>query len=161
MYPEGVVFGLLNRSDQIRNSQLFEQLRNLTISWSRYGYRGPIIEDRNVDAILQKAGAAGYRWCLIQSCGHMFGETWHASNGDSVSHEIALTNWIEGHEFLVTGVLRGENDLDEQCMLVDLRHYQACGSPAVHDLIGAARRHGIAVHPFPPAIDNCRVYFDA
>ena len=50
MYPEGLVFGLLNTSDRFRNGQLYEQLRNLTISWSRYGYRGRIIEARSEEA---------------------------------------------------------------------------------------------------------------
>jgi hypothetical protein len=160
MYPDGLVFGLLNASDQIRNTQLFEQLRNLTISWSRYGYRGRIIEAASVDAILHEAGAAGYRWCFIQSCGHMIGESWHPPHVESVPLEIALSHWIEKHEFLLTGVLSGDDGVDNQCMLVDLHHYRACGSPTVHDLIGAARRHGIAVHSFPPEIDSCRIYFD-
>jgi hypothetical protein len=160
MYPDGLVFGLLNASDQIRNTQLFEQLRNLTISWSRYGYRGRIIEAASVDAILHEAGAAGYRWCFIQSCGHMIGESWHPPHVESVPLEIALSHWIEKHEFLLTGVLSGDDGVDNQCMLVDLHHYRACGSPTVPDLIGAARRHGIAVHSFPPEIDSCRIYFD-
>ena len=160
MYPEGLVFGLLNTSDRFRNRQLYEQLRNLTISWSRYGYRGRIIEARSEEAILNEACAAGYRWCLIQSCGHMIGESWHPPHVEFMPLEIALNNWIEKHEFLLTGVLTGVDGFNDQCLLVDLHHYRACGSPARHDLIPAARRHGIAVHSFPPEIDSCRIYFN-
>jgi hypothetical protein len=160
MYPDGLVFGLLNASDHIRNRQLFEQLRNLTISWSRYGYRGQIIEARSVDAILHEANAAGYRWCFIQSCGHVIGESWHPPHVESIPLEIALSNWIRNHEFLLTGVLTGDEGVDDQCILVDLYHYRACGCPAAHDLIRAARRRGIAVYSFPAEIDNCRIYFN-
>ena len=100
MYPPGLVFGLLNTSERIADDQQFECLRNLTISWSRYGYSGRIIEGHGVNAILDEALESGFRWCFIQACGHMIGETWYPKDWDRVPLETAVTRLIEQHDRL-------------------------------------------------------------
>jgi hypothetical protein len=40
---------------------LAEKLRDLTVSWCRYGYRGPILSGASVDAVLREAAQRGHR----------------------------------------------------------------------------------------------------
>ena len=46
-----LVFGLLATPDG-RGTTLTDKYRNLSIAWSRYGYRDAIVEGESVDAIL-------------------------------------------------------------------------------------------------------------
>ena len=76
MYPDDLVFGILNTSNRIHDSLLCAKFKSFTISWSRYGYRGRFIEHEKVNGILDQAVELGYRWCLIQAYGHMIAERW-------------------------------------------------------------------------------------
>jgi hypothetical protein len=137
MYPDGLVFGLLNTSARIGDDRLYDQLRSLTISWSRYGYSGPIIEAGDVNGIFDKAAARGYRWCLMQSAGHLIGENWYPDHWQRIPMEAAIRKWVQSHEFLVAGPIIGDEEqgfgLDDQCLLVDLKRYESMGRPAFGD----------------------------
>jgi len=54
--------------------QLAEKLHDLTVSWCRYGYRGPILSGATVDAVLGQAVARGFRHCFVQFAGHVIRE---------------------------------------------------------------------------------------
>jgi hypothetical protein len=132
-YPNGLVFGLLSSAKRNGDERLCEHLRSLTISWSRYGYYGRIIESDNLDEILSKSADAGYRWCFVQASGHMIGENWYPRHWNRVPLEVAIKNWIEQRDFLVGATIIGDEDqgygLDDQCLLVDLQRYIALGRP--------------------------------
>jgi hypothetical protein len=133
MYIEGVVFGLLDTSRSIPGNRLAEKFRNFTISWSRFGYHDVILENDSLDKLLSKALQLGYSHCLVQSYGHVIGETWIPAHWEQVDFQTALSQWINTHDFLVTGTViwdkSGWFGLDDGCLLVDLRHYAALGKP--------------------------------
>lgn len=133
MYIDGVVFGLLDISGRIPGARLAEKLRNFTIAWSRYGYHDTILESNSIDSLLQEATGLGYRYCLIQSYGHIIGETWIPKHWEQVDFQTALRQWIDSHDFLVTGTILQSGDgwfgLDDDCLLVNLEHYAALGKP--------------------------------
>jgi hypothetical protein len=134
MYPKGLVFGLLASSADLTDTKLAAKLRSYTISWSRYGYRGPILEDTTIDAILIRALQRGYRWCLIQRVGHIIDEHWYPSHWNRVTFEAGLAGWLETTDFFVTGNISRNGSkgfgLDDRCLLVDLSLYDAFGRPA-------------------------------
>jgi len=133
VYPDTLVFGLLNTAARVGDAQSFDHLRSLTISWSRYDYRGRMIEADSVDGVLGEAAEAGYLWCFLQQCGHVIGETWHPQHWRRIPMEAALKNLIARHDFLVAGQILGDETagfgLDDQCLLVNLRRYDALGRP--------------------------------
>ena len=131
MYINGVVFGLLDTSGRIPGARLAEKLRNFTIAWSRFGYHDDILENDSLDGLLHEALELGYSYCLVQSYGHVIGETWIPKHWEQVDFQTALGRWIENHDFFVTGtILHSKNGwfgLAEDCLLVNLRHYAAIG----------------------------------
>ena len=133
MYIDGVVFGLLDISSRIPGARLAERLRNFTISWSRYGYHDVILENDSVDGLLREALSRGYAYCLIQSYGQVIGETWIPKHWEQVDFQTALGQWIDNHDFLVTGTILRSRDgwfgLGDDCLLVNLEHYAALGQP--------------------------------
>jgi hypothetical protein len=133
MYIEGVVFGLLDTSSRIPGARLAEKLRNFTIAWSRYGYHDIILENDSVDSLLREALELGYNYCLIQSYGHVIGETWIPKHWEQVDFQTALQQWIDSHDFFVTGTImhsrNGWYGLSDDCLLVNLEHYAAAGQP--------------------------------
>lgn len=141
-YPAGLVFGLLDVSGRVADEGLAERLRGYTISWSRYGYRGEILEDRGVNAVLDLAVRRGYRWCLVQAHGHILCENWYPRHWNRLPFEAALARWVEDTDFLVTGWLTGDEatgyGLDDRCLLVDLARYAEYGRPPFDG--GAAAR---------------------
>ena len=133
MYIDGVVFGLLDTSGKIQEDKLAEKLRNFTIAWSRFGYHEEILENDSLDGLLHEAIELGYTYCLVQSYGHVIGETWIPEHWDLVYFQTALEGWINAHDFFITGTIlhtrQGWYGLDEDCLLVNLRHYAALGKP--------------------------------
>ncbi len=133
MYVDGVVFGLLDTSRRIPGARLAEKFRNFTIAWSRYGYHDLILENDSLDDLLREALELGYTYCLVQSYGHVIGETWIPKHWEQVDFQTALEQWIEKHDFFVTGtILRSSNGwygLADDCLLVNLEHYKAIGQP--------------------------------
>ena len=135
MYINGVVFGVLDTSGKIPGARLAEKLRNFTIAWSRFGYHDDILENDSLDGLLDEALELGYSYCLVQSYGHVIGETWIPKHWEQVDFQTALGRWIENHDFFVTGTIlhskEGWFGLAEDCLLVNLRHYAAIGQPRV------------------------------
>jgi hypothetical protein len=133
MYVDGVVFGLLDTSRNIPGARLAEKLRNFTIAWSRYGYHDLILENNSVDGLLREALELGYRYCFIQSYGHVLGETWIPKHWEQVDFQTALRQWIESQDFFVTGtILHSSNGwfgLSDDCLLVNLKHWTVLGQP--------------------------------
>lgn len=133
MYVDGVVFGLLDTSGRIPGDRLADKLRNFTIAWSRFGYHDDILENDSLDGLLQEALGLGYSYCLVQSCGHVIGETWIPEHWEQVDFQTALARWIDNEDFLVTGTIlhsrEGGYGLSEDCLLVNLKHYDALGRP--------------------------------
>lgn len=134
MKPDRLVFGLLNTASRVGDAAAAEKLRSFTISWSRYGYHGLIIEGREVDEILRRALELGYEFCLIQAYGHVISEHWHPKNSGRRDFLGELDDWMNSRRFLVTGhILKdagGWFGLEDHCLLVNLAHYRALGQPA-------------------------------
>ncbi len=160
MYIEGVVFGLLDTSSRIPGDRLAEKFRNFTLAWSRFGYHDVILENNSLDKLLNEALQLGYSHCLVQSYGHVIGETWIPAHWKQVDFQTALRQWIDTHDFLVTGTIVWDTarwfGLDDGCLLVDLRHYAALGKPG----FGQPRTQAVEVIKpavnMEPAPDNDR-----
>lgn len=133
MNSEKLVFGLLDTSDRIDNDAVAARLRDFTISWSRYGYHGLIIEESNINRILDRALELGFEYCLVQGYGNVIGETWEPNHSQSMDFLSAVCDWIEHTEFFVAGHILDEEEkgygLSEHCLLVDLRYYETFGRP--------------------------------
>ncbi len=133
MYIDGVVFGLLDTSSRIPGGRLADKLRNFTIAWTRFGYHDDILENESLDDLLKEALDLGYSYCLVQSYGHVIGETWIPEHWEQVDFQTALQRWIDSQNFFVTGTMlyskEGGYGLSEDCLLVNLKHYAALGQP--------------------------------
>ena len=133
MYIEGVVFGLLDTSSRIPGDRLAEKFRNFTIAWSRFGYHDTMLENNSLNGLLQEALNLGYSYCLVQSYGHVIGETWIPAHWEQVDFQTALARFIDNQDFFVAGTIRHSKEgwfgLGEDCLLVNLRHYAALGQP--------------------------------
>src|SRR6266540_2639955 len=78
MYPEALAFGIVGAPSPAGDRELAAKLRDLTISWSRYDYRGRILEAATIEGVLDQAVELGFQWCLVQATGHVILESWHA-----------------------------------------------------------------------------------
>ncbi len=134
MGGRGLVFGLWRRppaSDE--DAELSGRLGDLTISWSRYGYSGPILEREGLDEILMDAAATDAQWVLVQAPGHVIRERWNPEHWGTPDFLSALTAWAREREFLIAGRLcdgPGGVALDGSCLLVDLSKYRSLSQPA-------------------------------
>jgi hypothetical protein len=133
MSAQGLVYGLLDTSARLGHSALAAKLRGFTLSWTRYGYQGVVLEDTSVDGILARAADEGYRYCLIQEYGMVILEPWTTAFWESKDFHQALAHWIDTHDFFVAGRLmtsaRGASGLDSSCLLVNLKYYEQFGRP--------------------------------
>ena len=123
MYPEGLVFGVVD--SPLPDPGLGHKLRDLTISWSRYDYRGLILEDRTIVAVLEQAAELGYRWCLVQRVGNIILERWEG-DGAQTRLDHCVSEWIAEHDFLALGAAGNDH-----CLLVDVRRWDELGRPDI------------------------------
>lgn len=134
MAIKGLALGLLDTSVDISDPFVATWARELTISWTRFKYFDDILEYTTVNEILDQALAQGSRYCMIQAYGHILSEIWRCAGADSRDVMEALQDWIEKHNFLVTGYIvyteRAWLGLDRRCLLVDLVQYHELGCPA-------------------------------
>jgi hypothetical protein len=101
---EGLVLALLDASAAIPDRALAVKLRDLTISWSRFKYSGPILEGADLDALLRRAADGPWRWCLAQAWGHVLQEVWTPDGG--ADFLAAVERWVGSEEFLAAGCAR-------------------------------------------------------
>jgi len=150
MTEQSIVYGLLDTSAAIGDPSLAAKCRDLTITWSRYDYHGPIIEELSVDAILDRALAERTRYCFIQSHGQILRERWILHQPTQGTFLSALEDWMaDQHGFIAGRILMAQDawfGLDPGCLLVDLERYVECGRPP----FGEPAAHG---HELPvPAL---------
>lgn len=131
----GLIFGLLDNAIEFPDSTAAARARDLTISWTRFKYFGPIIEDATLGGILRQAADTDARYCLIQVYGHILAEVWQPDDGALLPVMEAINEWIEGEDFLVSGHLLEKPGqwygLKPECLLVNLEHYRRLGCPPV------------------------------
>jgi hypothetical protein len=147
-----LVFGVVDAPPRTP-PRLADKLRDLTVSWCRYGYRGPILSGATVDAVLREASERGYRHCFVQFAGHVIRERW-APGGPAQDLPALLAQLIESEDYLVAGYVNGNDaqgyGLASRCLLVDVARRAALGSPSFGDATsqeielphGAAQRSG-------------------
>lgn len=134
---KNLVFGLLAPKLQQNNANdetgKWAKLRELTIAWSRYGYRGPIIEAASISEILDRSLEKEFRYCLIQSVGHIVDEQWYLPHWQKEGFHQTLHTWLQNADFLVAGSWQRDRSgyvgLQTDCMLVDLQWYLKLGKP--------------------------------
>jgi hypothetical protein len=137
----GLVLGLLDTSREIGHAGAGVRARDLTISWSRFKYPGPILEEEDLDTLLRRAAAGDARYLLVQSWGHVLHEVWSPDGHGPFDLLDLLDAWVEGRGFLVAGRVlepaveawRGDGGwwgLDRACLLVDLETYRALNAPS-------------------------------
>ncbi len=134
MKIDQLVLGVLDISQSMSDSSVAEKYRDFTVSWCRYDYRGELIEDTSVNAILDRAVVLGYRWCLVLPYGHVIAERWRPEDWRGLDFASALKDRIDRDDFLVAGSISADEDnwfgFENQCMLVNLEMYQQLGSPS-------------------------------
>ncbi len=142
MNTDGLVLGLLDNSAEIGDVPLAVKYRDLTISWSRFGYRDLIIEGTDVDAILGESLRQGFRFCLVQPYGHVIQERWTPDNWQARDFYAALNASIQNTDFLVMGQMADAGadwfGFQPGCLLVNLEQYQQLGCPSFASGDGAA-----------------------
>jgi hypothetical protein len=148
---DGIVFGVVGDPRLADDPEVARKYRDLTISWSRYGYRDRIVEGPTVDDVLKAAARDGYHACFLQFHGHVLREG-HADIVDAIAALLGRAR------FLVAGFLVAESDhwwgLDDRCVVVNLDVYRELGEPS----FGEADAQRV-VTPLPRAIErNGRLY---
>jgi len=160
MYPEALAFGIVGAPSPAGDPELAAKLRDLTISWSRYDYRGRILEAATIEGVLDQAVELGFQWCLVQATGHVILESWHSDEGRK-RFEQCISDWIAERDFLALGAVVGDGGrgygLDDQCLLVDVRRYAELGKPAFEDFVETSLRNGLPVHDVGPMLEGRRL----
>jgi hypothetical protein len=160
IYPEALAFGIVDAPSPAGDAALAAKLRDLTATWSRYDYRGRILEASTVDDLLDQALDLGYRWCLVQATGHVILERWDEGRRRLAEY---VADWVVGDDFLVLGALIGDGcRLDDACLLVDVGRWAGLGRPrfgpsAGRSLVETSLRHGLPVRDIGPILEGRRV----
>ncbi len=133
MKIERMVLGVLDISTEMSDPVVAQKYRDFTISWSRYDYRGEIIEAAAVNEILDRASDLGYHWCLILPYGHIIAERWRPEHWQGQDFFSALSDRVDQDDFLVAGeIIVDENSwygFEHRCLLVNLQMYQRLSTP--------------------------------
>jgi hypothetical protein len=117
MRAADLVFGIVTAQPPAGDAE--RKLRDLTISWTRYSYRGVILEGESVESVIEAARARGYAHCYIQRAGNLIRERWVAG-ARAKDLPDALEDLQESARYRRDGVLFSPSSL-----LVDVRRHQS------------------------------------
>jgi hypothetical protein len=130
-----LVIGLIRAAGS--GGLLAEKSRDLSIAWSRYGYRDSIIERDSIAEILAEASRRGHRHCLVLAPGVLIRESWRGEGESDRDFLGALAHWVESNDFFVAGRIVEKRDawygLDTRWLLVDLARHAELGCPEFGD----------------------------
>ncbi|GHA04444.1 hypothetical protein GCM10008090_12270 [Arenicella chitinivorans] len=101
-------------------------LRDLTLSWLRFGYQGEVIESPQIDQILQRALTNGYDACVVFSPGVIINEVWKLPHWGCADFHQCVHTYFDQSDALICANTRqtnGRTELDTACLLFDLQHY--------------------------------------
>lgn len=133
MNSDRMVLGVLDISGQMPDASVVDKYRDFTISWSRYDYRGEIIEATTVDQILDRAADDGASWCLVLPYGHIVAERWKPEHWQGKDFLSVMQDRIQSEAFLVAGTITGDADrwygFADECLLVNLDLYRQLDRP--------------------------------
>ena len=130
-----LVFGLYEARPLDGDPSTCARLRELSLSWARFGYQGPVIEGTDAGPILDEALERGYEYCLVFASGTMFDENWYPAHWGHRDVHRSLGELMDDGDFLAAGRppegSGGSITIDERCLLVNLRRYAAAGRPVL------------------------------
>jgi hypothetical protein len=133
MKSSRLVMGLYDLADPSTDRQIRARLRDLSLSWARFGYQGPVIEGDDPQSILDEAIERKHEYCLILAAGTLFDENWYPAHWGRRDAHSQLSALMENGDFLAAGRLRGAPGggivVDDRCLLVNLRRYASCERP--------------------------------
>jgi hypothetical protein len=127
------VFGLYDATGEECESSTRARLRDLSLSWARFGYQGPVIERPGVGLILDEALELGFEYCLLLASGTLFDENWYPAHWGRRDAHGSLKELVNDGDFLAAGRTAqepsGSHVIDGRCLLVNLRRYLLSGRP--------------------------------
>lgn len=133
MAARDLVYGLLNRPGTIPDPRVASACRDWTITWSRYDYHGPIIEDATVDGVLARARREGFRSCFILAPGQIVRERWAPDRDRHATFLQALGDVLPAGDAMAAGCIETSPGawygLRGGGLLVDLERHEAWGAP--------------------------------
>ncbi|MEO6454860.1 MAG: hypothetical protein ABIN97_12340 [Ginsengibacter sp.] len=156
---EDLIFGLISSPDKIGANNHAGVLRELTLTWLRYGYQGSVIEASNIDDLLQKVSETSYSFCLIQTEGHVIDEKWHPAYWNTEGFYDGIWRLIREKDFFIIGEIENNNSgypgLKTDCLLVNMNYFRLAkpklGNPqlSVRELNPFKLAPGHTIYPAP------------
>jgi hypothetical protein len=133
MVENQFILGLVDSRSSFGCPRLVAKCRDLTITWARYSYHGPIIEDSSVDRILGAAIAQGARYCLLLGYGQVLHEKWLPDFDQPQIPNLESDKLLLDHVFIAGRILEektGWYGIDNRCLLINLELYSDSGRPS-------------------------------
>lgn len=158
-------------------------LRDLTLSWLRFGYQGKVIESESLQSILDQAIKEGYAFCLVQSAGNIISEDWMLPHWHVADFHQCVESHFRDNDFLVCanfssgidvpdqdsfdkealnkGALDKNIKIDRSCFLVNLSRFQELGRPDLSAALDFSMLHNVNIQPLPKMIDDKQLQLHA
>lgn len=126
-----IIYALL-RNGLFANDDNSPSMRDLTLSWLRFGYQKAVFEAGSVESLLQLAVEHGGDFCVIQSPGNIVSEDWKLPHWHCEDFYQCVENYVRTQEFFVCANFQKMDThfyLDTQCFIVNLQKYEELGHP--------------------------------
>lgn len=168
-----IIYALL-RSNVPESDDSSPSMRDLTLSWLRFGYQKVVFEAGSVQSLLQMALEQGGDFCVIQSPGNIISEEWKLPHWNCEDFYQCVKNYVRSSKFLICANFK-EIDahfyIDTLCFIVNLKVYKDVTrhlkshefiqlTPSVGDgwvLIDPALTNHVTITELPTAISNKRL----
>lgn len=121
-----IIYALL-RTEISEKDDISPSMRDLTLSWLRFGYQKAVFEAGSVESLLEQALEHGGDFCVIQSPGNIISEEWKLPHWGCEDFYQCVENCVRDLEFLICANFQEINShfyIDTQCFIVNLKAYK-------------------------------------
>jgi hypothetical protein len=156
MKPSRLVLGLYDATGEECGRTTRARLRDLSLSWARFGYQCLVIEGTRPGPILDEAVELGFDFCLLLATGTIIDENWYPAHWSRRDLHGSLVDLMNDGDFVAAGRLLegppGPPAIDARCLLVNLKRYLLSGRPefegaSVEQVQVAGPAPGLPGHP--------------
>jgi hypothetical protein len=134
-----IAIGIWKGRKDIDSKELSDRLRDLTVSWLRFGYKNKVFEGETEYDIIEEARANGFSYCLLIPYGNILVERWVPNTWGEDVFSLSLESFKNNNNFILASS-NGQSDCTVE--LINIELWESAGRPDLNSFCKKSNGEG-------------------